>query len=148
MFLWKVPNLAGLVSHPNIHQPLWPFKNRPWFGSWIISSWTWELYYVYFCQTPIPGQTWELTLLSRGQNKNKKKPHLNSPRRGCARGLKFCMRLSVTKRIRLHPEQNFWYLPLWPTMIYNILQFQMERIKKKHHPIFFTLNPTPFILQS
>ena len=43
-----------------------------------------------FCQTPTPGKTCELTLLSRGnknkKNKKKKKktnPHLNSPRRDC-----------------------------------------------------------------
>ena len=66
-----------------------------------------------YCQTPTPGETWELTLLSRGNKKNKKKnkkkkndPHLNSPRRDCARILKFCMRPSVTKRIRLHPKKN------------------------------------------
>ena len=57
------------------------------------------------CQTPIPGQTWELTLFSRGNNK-KNDPHLNSPRRGCARVLKFCMRPSVTKIIRLNPLTN------------------------------------------
>ena len=71
----------------------------------ILSS---EIIRIY-CQTPIPGQTWELTLLSRGNERKKKKknnnknPHLNSPRRGCVRGLKFCMRPSVTIRIRLHP---------------------------------------------
>ena len=61
----------------------------------------------WYCQTPIPGQTWELTLFSHGNNnkkKNKKKnPHPNSPRRVCAMVLKFCMRPSDTKRIRLHP---------------------------------------------
>jgi hypothetical protein len=62
-----------------------------------------------FCQTPIQGQTWLLTLFSRSNNNHKKKkndPHPNSPRRGGARGLKFCMRPSVTKRIRLHPLTN------------------------------------------
>ena len=42
------------------------------------------------CQTPNPVQNWELTLLSHGNKKNKN-PHLNSPRRGCAGVLKFCM---------------------------------------------------------
>ena len=43
-----------------------------------------------FCQTPIPGKIWELTLLSRcNKNKNNKNPHSNSPRRGCPRVLKF-----------------------------------------------------------
>jgi hypothetical protein len=32
-----------------------------------------------FCQTPTPGESWELTLLSRG---HKNEPHQNSPRRG------------------------------------------------------------------
>ena len=62
-----------------------------------------------YCQTPTPGETWELTLLSRGNknNKNNKNnPHLNSPRRDCARVLKFCMRPSETKKIRLHPKKN------------------------------------------
>jgi hypothetical protein len=37
---------------------------------------------LYYCQTPIQGQTWELTLFSRGNNNKKKKnPHPNSPRR-------------------------------------------------------------------
>ena len=46
-----------------------------------------------FCQTPTPGKTWELTLLSRGNKNQKKKnnekkkknPHLNSPRRDCGK---------------------------------------------------------------
>ena len=58
-----------------------------------------------FCQTPIPGQTWKLTLLSRGNKKNK--PHPNYPRRGCPRVLKFWMWPSVTKRIRLHLYKKF-----------------------------------------
>jgi hypothetical protein len=51
----------------------------------------------YFCQTPTPGEYWELTLLSHGhkKNNNKNDPHLNFPRRDCARVLKFCMRPSV-----------------------------------------------------
>jgi hypothetical protein len=47
----------------------------------------------YFGQTTIPGQTWELTLFSHGNNNNKNKkndnPHPNSPRRGCTRVMKF-----------------------------------------------------------
>jgi hypothetical protein len=57
--------------------------------------------FVYY-QTPTPGETWELTLLSRGNkdknNKNKNNnPHLNSPRRDSA-----SMQPSVTKGKRLH----------------------------------------------
>ena len=32
-----------------------------------------KIIYDRYCQTPIPGQTWELTLLSHG-NKNNKNP--------------------------------------------------------------------------
>ena len=48
---------------------------------------------VHFCQTPTPGESWELTLLSRGhkKNNNKNEPHLNSPRRGCRMVSNFCM---------------------------------------------------------
>ena len=61
-----------------------------------------------FCQTPTPGQTWELTLLLRGnkkkkKNNNNKNPHPNSPRGGFARVFKFGMQPSVIKRIGLHP---------------------------------------------
>ena len=43
--------------------------------------------YMVYCQTPTPGETLELTLLSIGNKKknNKNDPHLNSPRRGCCR---------------------------------------------------------------
>jgi hypothetical protein len=60
-----------------------------------------------YCQTPTPGEIWELTLLLRGKkNKKRNDPPLNSPRRDCAWVLKFCMWPSVIKRIRLHPKQN------------------------------------------
>ena len=57
------------------------------------------------CQNPIPGQTWELTLFSRGNKKKKKnnKHHPNSTRRGYPRDMKFCIRPSITKRIRWNP---------------------------------------------
>jgi hypothetical protein len=55
---------------------------------------SWGLFF--FCQTPTPGESWELTLLSRGhkkkkKNNNKNEPHLNSPRRGCRMVSNFCM---------------------------------------------------------
>ena len=59
-------------------------------------------------QTTIPDQTWELTLVSHGNNNNNKNnPQPNSPRRGCPSVMKFCMWPSVTKRIRLHPSNIF-----------------------------------------
>ena len=33
-----------------------------------------------YCQTPIPGQTWELTLLLHANNNNKNNPHPNFPK--------------------------------------------------------------------
>jgi hypothetical protein len=42
------------------------------------------------CQTPTPGESWELTLLSHG-NKKKNDPHLNSPRTGCRMVSNFSM---------------------------------------------------------
>ena len=60
-------------------------KYNPFFGNGIGNT---------YCQTPIPGETWELTLLSCGnkkKKKNKNDPHLNSPRRGCRRVSNFCM---------------------------------------------------------
>jgi hypothetical protein len=61
-----------------------------------------------FCQNHTPGETWELTLLSHGtkNKKNMNDPHPNSPRRGCARVLKFCMQPTVTKRIGLYPKNK------------------------------------------
>ena len=88
-----------------------------------------------YCQTPIPGQTWELTLLSRGKNKNKNKnPHLNSARWACPRVIKFCVRPSVTKRIRLHPLQKFWYPPFTPTIICFEVKFTslLEGVAKEN----------------
>ena len=46
----------------------------------------------HYCQTPTQGETWKLTLLSRGKKKkNKNDPHLNSPRRGFRRVSNLCM---------------------------------------------------------
>jgi hypothetical protein len=71
--------------------------------------------FLFYCQTPMPGQTWDLTLFSYG-NKKKKNPHPNSPRRCCARVLKCCMWPSDTKRIRLHSinfDTNFFTQPIF-----------------------------------
>ena len=65
------------------------------------------------CQTPTPGQTWELTLLACGNKKkknnnmNNKNPHPNSPSRGCARVFEFCMQPSDMERGPNHHEWKF-----------------------------------------
>ena len=82
-----------------------------------VIQWPLQVYCAPSCQTPITGQTWELTLLSCGNKKKRNKnnnPHPNSPRRGCPRVLKFCMRPSVTKRISLHHQKKIWYPPITP----------------------------------
>ena len=49
------------------------FSQREYFADvWLDYQGKKTLYYnLYsYCQTPIPGETWELTLLSRGNNNN------------------------------------------------------------------------------
>ena len=49
--------------------------------------------FLLYCQTPIPVQNWELTLLSPGNNNKKNNPHPNFLGKDCLSVVKICVKM-------------------------------------------------------
>jgi hypothetical protein len=61
------------------------------------------------CQTPIPGQIWELTLLSRGNNNNNKIPNFRAPERPTSVHEHHMYEKSTTHVNRTY-SQKYWFI--------------------------------------